>query len=93
MTFSETTFEAPMTAAENSDQPLLNAARGLSWKSDIVGAAAEVMPNDGCCEPGGDGEGALPKPWYLPPWEGGRLSGRDAFNCPIDAKNASLAVF
>ena len=92
MTFSETTREAPATAAENSDQPLLSAARGLSWKSDIEGAAAEVKPNDGCCGPVG-GEGVLPKPWYLPPWEGGRSSGRDAFICPIDAKYDSLAVF
>lgn len=35
----------------------------------------------------------LPKPWYRPPCEGGRSSGRVAFASPSVEKKASLAAF
>ena len=41
----------------------------------------------------GVGVGVLPKPWYRPPWEGGRSAGRDAFVAPSEAKYDSLAAF
>lgn len=36
--------------------------------------------------------GALPKPWYFPPCEGGRCSGRLALTPPSDVKYRSFAV-
>ena len=35
----------------------------------------------------------FPKPWYRPPWEGGRSAERDAFACPSEAKYDSFAAF
>ena len=66
MTFSVTARDAPTTAAEKSDQPLLRAATGLSCRSDSVGALADDSANDGCEAPGG-GVGVFPNPWYRPP--------------------------
>lgn len=80
--FSLTTREAPTTADENNDHPLVSAPIGFSWKSDNEGAAADERPYEGFC----DGEGVLPKPWYRPPCDGGRSSGREALASPRVAK-------
>lgn len=84
--------EAPTTAVENSDHPLLSAVTGFSCKSEKLGAAADDRPKDGCWDSDG-GVGVFPNPWYRPPWEGGRWSGLDALACPKVEKKASLAVF
>lgn len=36
--------------------------------------------------------GVFPNPWYFPPWEGGRCSGRLALASPNDVKYRSFAV-
>ena len=61
MTFSVKTRDAPATAADNRDHPLVRAAVGFSCKSARDGAAAEVRLKDGCWDEGG-GEGVFPNP-------------------------------
>lgn len=41
----------------------------------------------------GEGMGELPKPEYLPPWEGGKSALLLALACPNPAKYVSFAVF
>jgi hypothetical protein len=80
---SLTCFAVFPTVVVNHPKPLLNAATGSFWRSSKPGKVGSLF---GCST------GWLPKPAYLPPWEGGRSSGRLAFAAPRPAKYLSSTL-
>lgn len=95
-THSLTVLPTAPSAAPRKPHPLPSAPTGSSRKSSSPGRFLLLSglalpppppdPDDGVNDP------ALPKPWYLPPWLGGRWSGRLSLAAPIREKKSSFCA-
>lgn len=93
---SFTVFAPLPTVVVNQPNPFVSAATGSFWNSPTPGKTAPSPPIASALPVLGaeaEGAGSLPKPAYLPPWDGGKPVGRFAFSPPMRAKKASFCSF